>query len=213
MTNTLNIAIVDDHEMFRSGIKFILSENDNWNLLIEAKNGFDFIEQLDSKIPDLVLMDISMPIMNGFETTKKLFEIHPNTKVIVLSMHTDKEYYYEMITLGVHGFIPKDAHIEELTYGINEVANGKNYFSKDIMQNFAVTIQNVDSENKIQLNDKEKVILSLICNGNINKEIAEKLDLSTKTIEKYRNSLIKKTNTRNTAQLVMFAIKNKLINI
>lgn len=209
----LKIAIVDDHEMFRSGIQFILSEKKEWDVVLEASNGKDFIDQMDIFEPEVVLMDITMPILNGYEATVQALKKNPNIKIIILSMHSDKDYYYKMIEAGVKGFIPKNAGIDELFFAISEVANGKNYFAQDLLKNVILSINENNDDAKIKLNDREKQVLALICNGFTNKEIADKMFLSVKTIEKYRHELIQKTNTRNTAQLVMHAIKNKIIQI
>lgn len=213
MGDKLKIAIVDDHEMFRSGIKFIFSEKPEWEVVIEAENGKDFIEAMETVLPDVVLLDITMPVMNGFEAAKIAMQKHPEIKVVVLSMHSDQDYYYKMIELGVHAFIPKSASIDELIHAINEVANKNNYFSQELLKKIVVSLNNKASVDKLQLGKKEKLILSLICSGDTNKEIANKLLLSIKTIEKYRNGLLKKTGTKNTAQLVMFAIRYRYVEL
>lgn len=209
----LKIAIVDDHEMFRSGVKLILSEKENWEIIIEAANGKDFLTQMDAIQPDIVLMDISMPELDGYETAKRALKTNPDLKVIVLSMLSDEEYYYKMIEVGVKGFVLKNSGVDELNRAITEVAKGNNYFAQDLLKKIVLSINNKKIDDKLKLNEREKEVLSLICNGFTNKEIAEKLFLSVKSIEKYRTCLLAKTNTRNSAHLVMFAILNKLIKI
>lgn len=213
MKNKIKIALVDDHEMFRSGVKLILSEHKNWEIVIEAQNGKEFLNQLKIYTPDIVLLDISMPILNGYDTAKEALKTNPDLKIIVLSMLNEDEYYFKMIEVGVKGFVLKNSGVDELSRAIQEVADGNNYFAQDLLKKIILKLNNKSVDEKLQLKDKEKQVLKLICNGNTNKEISEKLFLSVKTIEKYRHVLIQKTETRNTAHLVMHAIKNKLIEI
>lgn len=211
MQEKLKIALVDDHEMFRSGIRLILTEHNNWEIIIEANNGEEFLRQLDCLQPDIVLLDISMPVLNGYETAKRAIEKYPDLKIIVLSMLSDEDYYFKMIEVGAKGFVLKNSGIDELTRSVEEVANGNNYFAQDLLKKVVLKVNNKNIETQLKLSDKEKQVLSLICNGFTNKEISDKMFLSIKTIEKYRHGLIQKTDTRNTAHLVMHAILNKLI--
>ncbi len=209
----LKIALVDDHEMFRSGIKLILTQYKEWEIGIEAVNGQDFLDQLKFYVPEIVLLDISMPELNGYETAKQALEIHPHLKIIVLSMLSEEEYYYKMIEAGVKGFILKNSGVDELIRAIEEVSIGNNYFAQDLLKKIVISINNKELHEKLKLSDKEKDVLQFICNGYTNKEISEKIFLGIKSIERYRTLLLQKTNTRNTAQLVMHAILNKLIVI
>ncbi len=210
-TNNLSIAIVDDHEIFRSGLKLILSEKNNWNIVIEAVDGADFMEQLSVIVPDIVLLDIQMPKLDGYNTTKKALLDYPELKIIALSLFNEEEYYYKMIEAGVKGFLLKNSSIKELYRAIEEVAIGNNYFAQELLRKIVLKLNSANEDDKLKLSDKEKEILNLICNGFTNKEISEKLFLSIKSIEKYRTGLLHKTETRNTAQLVMHTITNKLI--
>lgn len=207
----LKVAIVDDHEMFRSGIKTIISLKPEMEIVIEAESGNDFLTQLKTIKPDIVLLDISMPGMEGCETTTKALDIFSDLKIIVLSIINDDACFYKMVKAGVKGFVLKDANLQTLFQAIHEVSSGGIYFAQELLRKMVLNIREVDK--KIILNEREKSVLYHICNGFTNKEISEKLFLSIKTIEKYRNGLLKKTQTRNTAHLVMFAIKEKLISI
>lgn len=213
MEKKIEIAIVDDHEMFRSGVKLILSERSDMEIIIEAVNGKDFLNQLDCIQPEIVLLDISMPELNGYETTKLALAKYPDLKIIVLSMLSEEEYYYKMIEAGVKGFILKNSGIEELIRSIEEVSKGNNYFAQDLLKKIVLSINNEEVDKKLKLNEKEKIVLTHICNGFTNKEISEKIFLSIKSIEKYRTNLLQKTQTRNSAHLVMFAMQNKLIDL
>ena len=126
MGEILKIAVVDDHEMFRSGIKLILAQNVQWSVVIEAVNGNDFIKQLNHVIPDVVLLDMSMPILDGYNTAKLALQKYPDLKIIVLTMHSEEQYYFQMIEAGVKAFILKKSGTEELFRAIEEVAKGNN---------------------------------------------------------------------------------------
>ena len=213
MAENLHIALVDDHKMFRSGVKLVLSQKAEWKVGIEAGNGEDFLEKPHVFAPDVVLLDIAMPKLDGFETARRALEEFPNLKIIALSMYNEEEYYYKMIEAGVKGFILKNSGVEELFHAIEEVAAGNNYFAQDLLRKIVTKINHTNSDKQINLNTKEKEVLHAVCNGLTNKEISEKLFLSEKSIEKYRSSLLRKTNTKNSAHLVMFAIQNKIIDV
>lgn len=213
MPEKLKIALVDDHEMFRSGVKLILTQHLDWEIVIEAVNGKGFLNQLKQYTPDIVLLDISMPELNGYETAKLALKEHPQLKIIILSMLSEEEYYYKMIEVGVKGFILKNSGVDELIRSIEEVNRGNSYFAQDLLKKIVLSINNNEINKRLKLNDREKEILHLICNGNTNKEISEKVFLSVKSIERYRTNLLQKTETRNTAHLVMYAIQNKLIEL
>ena len=209
--NKLKIALVDDHEMFRSGLKLILSKKKGWEIVIEAANGNDFLSQLKYVIPDIVLLDISMPELDGYKTSRYALQKYPDLKIIALSMLNEEDSYYKMIEAGVMGFILKNSGTGELFHSIEEVARGNNYFAQDLLKKIVMTINNTEVDTRLKLTDKEREVLKLICNGYTNKEISEQLFLSVKSIEKYRTGLLHKTNTRNSAHLVKHAILNKLI--
>ena len=213
MENKLKIAIVDDHEMFRSGVKLILAQKDHWQVVIEAVNGEDFLQQLNSIIPDIVLLDISMPGLNGYDTAIKALEKYPELKIIVLTMLNEEQYYVKMIEAGVKAFILKKSGAGELFKAIEEVANGNSYFAQELLKDIVLFLNSKKVDDHLNLNENEKKVLYYICNGFTNKEISERLFLSAKSIEKYRTSLLQKTNTKNAAHLVMFAIQNKLIDL
>ena len=209
------IIIVDDHELFRDGLKYVIEKLPDFLVIAEANNGKQFLELLNNEKPDLVLMDISMPVMNGIEATEKAIENYPDLKIIVLSMFGEQEYYYRMISAGVKGFVLKQSGKHELEKAIKEVLNGGNYFSQELLCKIITNFNNknvLTSNNTIvKLTDRESEILQLVCNGMTNAEIADKLFLSQKTIEGHKTRLMQKTNTKNTAGLVMFAIKTGIV--
>jgi DNA-binding NarL/FixJ family response regulator len=210
-----NVMIVDDHALFRNGLKLLLNSYKEFNVVAEASNGIEFIEILDLIPVDIVLLDINMPEMDGVEAAQIVLKNNPNLKIITLSMYGDEEYYYKMVEAGVSGFLLKDSNIDEVHSALCSVIEGRNYFSQGLLQNILHNMRSLsDIPREItELSDREKEIILLICQGHSNVEISEKLFLSKRTVEKHRSNILEKTNTKNTASLVMFAIKNKLVEI
>lgn len=214
-SKTYNVMIVDDHALFRNGLKLLLNSFSNFKVVAEASNGVEFLEVLDIIRVDIVLMDIEMPLMNGFEASQKAIEKFPDLKIITLSMYGDEDYYYKMIEAGVSGFLLKDSDIDEVHAALISVSEGKNYFSQELLQNLIKSFRDQDDNQKnlFDLSSREIEIVSLICQGLSNNEIGDKLFLSKRTVEKHRANILEKTNSKNTASLVMFAIKNKIVEI
>lgn len=213
----LKLYLVDDHKLFREGLKLLLSTQDFVKHIYEASNGREFIENLPLTECDVVLMDIEMPEMNGIEATREALHLHPELKIIVLSMYGDEQYYYQMIDAGAKGFMLKNTGIENVIKGIQKVAAGENFFSEELLFNIlnnmrdnSKTIADVPDN---ELSDREMEILYHVCKGESNQEIAEALFISKRTVDKHRANLLSKTGCRNTAALVMYAIKNKMIEV
>jgi len=211
------IYIVDDHKLFREGLKLLLSAQDFVHHIYEASNGKEFVENLTFVDCDIVLMDIEMPEMNGIEATKAALRMKPDLKVIALSMYGDEQYYYKMVDAGVKGFVLKSSGIEKVIAAICSVAKGENYFSEELLLNI---LSNIRDNNKTgtelpdsEISDRELEILYHVCLGLSNQEIADKLFISKRTVDKHRANLLSKTGCRNTAALVMYAIRNKIIDI
>ena len=213
----IKITLTDDHDLFREGLKFILSQYKGIDIIDEVANGTDLLKSLDIQLPDIVLMDIAMPKMNGVETTKKALDKYPDLKIIALSMFDDRNSYYQMIQAGAHGFIVKNTNGAELVKAIKEVNSGKNYFStsllKSIILNMSDDKNNKSEGNKNLFTKRESEILKLLCNGLTSSEIAEKLFISKKTVEGHKYNLFSKTGKKNTVNLVMYAVKNKLVEV
>jgi len=210
------LCLVDDHLIVREGLKILIEKKGIADIIGEAADGKEFLEILDSKVPDLVLMDISMPNMDGVEASQLAMQKYPDLKIIALSMYDDEEYYYKMIEAGVKGYILKGSGIKEIEKGIFSVLNGDCYFSNELLRNLIINLKHSSKKDKDDistLSKRETEVLKEICNGLTNDEIAEKLFISTQTVKGHRSSLLSKTNCKNGASLVMFAIKNNLVAI
>lgn len=210
-----NIAIVDDHKLFREGLKLLLSNIEYIDNIYEAPDGRAFLDLIDDKKCEIVLMDIEMPNMNGIEATKIASVKYPNMKIIALSMYGEEIYYYKMLEAGAKGFLLKDSGMENVQEAIETVCEGSSYFSEELLFNI---LQNMRSNKRIEeiagdLSERELEILYYVCKGLSNQEIADELCISKRTVDKHRGNLLAKTQSKNTASLVMFAIKNKLIEL
>ena len=216
LTKKPDIVIVDDHLIFRQGLKSILTLENIANVIGEASNGIELLELLKILKPDLVLMDIDMPRMNGLDATEKALELIPELKIIAFSMFSDEEYYYKMIDRGVKGFILKTSGINELEDAINNVMAGESYFSNELLRkiinNFGRST-NLKPSLKDNLTEREIEVLQQICLGLSTEEIAEKLFISPKTVKSHKSKLLEKTACKNTPLLILFAIKNKIVQL
>lgn len=213
----VNIVVVDDHKLFREGVKFVLTRNSQFNIAGEASNGVDLLELLAHVEADLVLMDIDMPRMNGIEASERVLASYPHLKIITLSMHGDQAHYLRMIEVGVKGFVLKDAGGSELVKAIETVSKGDNYFSQELLMNIILTKKQAPSgtslQQQLEISDREIDVLRLVCQAYTNAQIAEKLFISPKTVEGHKARLMQKTDTKNAVALVLFAIKNRLVEI
>ena len=212
--NKIQIVLADDHQLFRNGLKILLDAFKEFNVVGEAANGEEVVRIVSNCGCDIVLMDINMPLMDGIEATQRCIAINPNIKIIALSMYGEEEYYYRMVDAGAKGFILKDSDISEVKDAIFAVYNGGNYFSQELLYNVIQKIKTRETENKVaNLSKREKEILLKICEGMSNQEIADTLFISKRTVDNHRANLLSKTNSKNTASLILYAIKNKIIKI
>lgn len=210
----IKIIVTDDHKMFRESLVNILTTKRIAEVIGEAGNGNELLELLKTKKPDLVLMDIAMPYMDGIEATKRALETNPDLRILVLSGFDDDKYYFSMVEAGVKGFVLKNTGITELTNAINEVSLNNSWFSAELLQKLLVKINTSQKKKNInELSERESEVLKLICESLTNEQIAEKLHISFETVKWHRNHIMSKTGCSNTAGLVIYAIKNKLIEI
>ncbi|MBN2480303.1 MAG: response regulator transcription factor [Bacteroidales bacterium] len=212
----VSVVLVDDHKLFREGLMLLLRNLALVKEIHEAGDGNEFLHYMmkqDAK-PDIVFMDIDMPNLNGIEATRQALQLYPDLKIIALSMYSDEDYYTQMIEAGVKGFILKNSGIQDLELAIQYVMEGKNYFSQEILDSLLVNLnRNKQQVKKTDLSEREEEVLYHICKGLSNQEIADKLFISKRTVDKHRENLLFKTGSNNTAGLVMFAIKNKIVEI
>lgn len=217
ITESIKIFIVEDHDMFREGLKFVLGSNPRYAIVGEASNGKEFLDKLDGDLPDVVLMDIDMPVMNGIEATKTALEKYPGLNIVTLSMHGDDGHYNKMIEAGVKGFVLKNAGANQLSEAIDNISNGNVYFSQELLMNIILNKRDQDKtvnlKDNLDISDREMDVLKLICKGYTNKQIADQLFISVKTVEGHKSKLMMKTETNNTVSLVLFSIKNQLVEI
>ena len=214
----IKITLADDHKIFLDGLVSLLSDNDELEVVATASSGEDLIELVKHKECDLIITDISMKGISGIEATKIILENNKNLKVLVLSMHINEEFVLNSIKAGADGFLPKDTSSTELIGAIKCIYNGEQYFSKDISEfMFKNYIARYKNEQKIieqgELTNREIEILKLSAIGLTNKEISEKLFISSKTVEAHKNHIMHKLKLKNSAELVIYAIKNKLIEL
>ncbi len=212
----INVLVVDDHKIVRDGILSLLQDEDEISVIAQAENGKDALEKIPKVSPQLVLMDINMPVMNGIDCTREITRIYPEVKVLALTMLNELEHIKNMLGAGAKGYLLKSSGKEELVMAIKKVMSGQNYFSDEVKD--LIMLEMVKKKTspgkiigeKVPLTSRELDILELILQELTNQEIAEKLFISVRTVDAHRRNLLEKTGARNTAGLVKFALENHL---
>lgn len=202
------IILADDHVMFRQGIRNILEKNKEFEVIGEASDGLELLELLKEVMPDMVILDISMPNLRGLEATREIKMILPEIKVLILSMHKDTEYVHSAISAGAEGYLLKEDADTELFASIKKIQQEGRYISPLLFGELADYMfqKHTDSDNET-LTTREREVLKLIAEGSSNKEIADFLFISIRTVENHRANLMKKLNIKNTAELIKYAIR------
>lgn len=211
----IRYAIADDHKIFRKGLRLILDDDKELECVGEAENGLQLLALLDMAPVDVILLDLKMPEMDGIEVTKNVRFKHPTTKIVILTMHDDEHYILHLMEAGANGYLIKNADPEEVKTAIHAVQTNGYYFNDHVSNIMLKTIMNKNAiapsfNNSIKLTDKEKEVLKLICQEHTTAEIGEKIFLSPRTVEGIRAMLLEKIGVRNTAGLVIYALKNAI---
>lgn len=212
----VRIALVDDHSLFRRGLKMLLTSYSDFEVVAEASSGEEFLELMDAARPDVVFMDYSMGGMNGAETTERALERMPELKVISLTMFGDNAYYSRMASSGAKGFLLKDSEFDEVVEAVSTVCDGGTYFSALLLESISQSLRSVEGlpiDEHDMLSDREVEILVGICQGLSTQEIADRLFISKRTVDKHRANILEKSGCKNTASLVVYAIKNGLVEV
>lgn len=205
------ILIADDHAMFRDGLASLLSSNRNWEIAKKVSDGLEVLKALETERFDVILLDINMPGMNGIDTVEIVRQKYPQVKVLMLSMFNDIKNIQKVIKAGAHGYLLKDSSKKELVEGITTVLEGGTFFVDQVKEVLIHGLRSENSFNEVKLTDREKDILELICRELTTQQIAQKLDVSTHTVETYRKNLLAKTGAKNSVGLLKFALDNNLM--
>jgi DNA-binding NarL/FixJ family response regulator len=212
----IRVLLADDHSLFRAGIQALLTQIEGVQVVGEADTGHKAIELVRSRSPDVVLMDIAMPEMNGLETSARVTKEFPNVRVIMLSMHAGEEYVMQALRAGASGYLLKDAATSELELAVRAVARGETYLtptiSKRVIDDYLMRTTGTNSPTD-QLTKRQREILQLIAKGYTSKEMAQMLNLSPKTIETHRTQLMKQLDIHDVAGLVRYAIRVGLVTL
>lgn len=214
----IRLILVDDHEIMREGLKALIQNEPGMEVVGEAENGSQSVKLAQKTGAHLVIMDVSMPDMNGIEATRKIIAANPHTKVIALSGHANKEFVREMLTAGASAYVLKARAYEELARAIREVMEGKKYLSPDIAKGVLddyIELSSAVNENSvfITLTAREREVLQQLAEGKTTKEIADTLDVSAKTIETHRRNIMEKLNFHSIAELTKYAIRQGVTSL
>ena len=213
----IKVAIADDHKIFRKGVILSLRHYSNIKFVLEAENGEELLNGLAEAQPDVVLMDLRMPVKDGIETTKYISRHHPNIAVLVLTMHEDERFVTHLMENGANGYLLKNAEPQEIRRAIMEVFE-KGYYLNNFVNRILLKKAHAKQKvipslnNEITLSDKEREVLKFICMEFTAQEIAQKMDISPRTVEAIKDRLMERFGSKNTAGLVFFAVKNNLVD-
>lgn len=219
MNNLITVLIVDDHKIIRDGIKSLLEDAPNIQIVGEASNGLEAIEFFKKQPTDIVIMDIRMPEMGGIETTKFLTDNYPGVKILALTMHDEEAFISKMLHAGASGYLLKNVGKEEFISAIHKIYKGENYFSLDVatkmmtkfMSSKPVEDDEAVEDDDLQLTKREIEVIKLIAEGLTSQDIADKLFISPRTVDTHRRNLLQKLNVKNTAELIKYAIKHNIV--
>jgi DNA-binding NarL/FixJ family response regulator len=214
---SVKVLLVEDHDIVRQGLRSLLENETGIEIAGEAANGAEALSKLKNYDPDVILMDMNMPVMNGLECTKKVKQDFPGKKVLILSMHDHENYLIDLLDAGADGYILKNTNKDELLFAIKKIANDGIYmgpeFTLNMLSKYKAAAGFIVShkKNDVKISEREMDVLHLIAEGKTNSDIAKELFTSVRTIETRRKNLLDKTGTRNTATLIRYAVLNGLV--
>jgi len=209
----IKVAIADDHALVREGLRRMLAGSDVINVIGEASNGAEAVDMVQELEPDVLLLDITMPVKDGIEATTEITGLPVKTKILILSMHSDEQYALRTLRAGASGFISKGARLEELLKAITDVRDGNRYLPGHIAKSFAEKHIQPDSDKPLAelLSKREFQVMNYLASGMTNREIAKLLDISVKTVDTHRGHVLKKLKLRNNSDITRFAIQHGYI--
>lgn len=215
--NLIKVAIADDHKLFRKGVILSLRQHTNISFIIEAENGDELLTKIAEETPDVVLMDLRMPTKDGIETTKEVNRRYPDIRILILTMYEDERFVAHLMENGANGYLLKNADPNEIKKAIMEVmARGyylNNFVNRVLLKKTNARNKSIPSlSSEIVLSDKEKEVVRLLCMEYTASEIAQKMEISPRTVESIKDRLMERFGLKNTAGLVFFAVKNNLID-
>ena len=214
---SIKLLLVDDHPVVRRGIRSCLGDLEHISIVDEAVNGLEAVEKVKALSPDIVLMDFDMPKMDGLEATRVIRKDFPKTRVVILSVHTKKDYVLQIIRSGAQGYVLKDASMADLVRAIEAVDNGEPFFSPDISQivlnQYLAETGTDESPAAVALTNRERQVLAKIAEGQSNKEMASSLGVGVRTIETHRERVMSKLNIHSVAGLTKYAITNGIVEL
>ena len=214
----IRIALVDDHSLFRRGLRMLLSTHPDFEVVAEAASGEEFLSLLEQVHPDVVFMDYSMGALNGADTTERAIAQASELKVISLTMYGDNAYYTRMAAAGAKGFLLKDSGFDEVVEAVQTVCSGGTYFSSLLLSSLSQSLRSTQTHThsineQDMLSEREVEVLVGICQGLSTQEIADRHFISKRTVDKHRANILEKSGCKNTASLVVYAIKNGLVEV
>ena len=213
--NSYRIIIADDHGLMRQGIKAMICQDKELAVIGEAADGIELMELIQKEEPEMVILDISMPRMNGIEAVTEINERYPAIRILILTMHTNAQYFYHVISAGAHGYLLKDDSDTELLPAIQTVRQDKTYVSPQLVTEVTGDMAAAYRDNKdmpmVHLTSREKQVLNMVVKGHTSKQMAELLCISPRTVDHYRASLLKKFKMKNSVDLVNYVISNSMV--